>query len=135
MKQRLFLTFPLYLLLTACGPIYDTAYRFLPPEDSSGRVCIYQCENGRLQCRTIQEMQSRNCEAWSNQDVANCEANIRIYQNREPKWYECTGESCSPDYDQCDLSYRNCYEACGGRVISETRCVANCQSLAPSPVN
>jgi hypothetical protein len=35
----------------------------------------------------------------------------------------CYTNDCSA---QCDLSFNMCYENCGGKVIPQTLCVANC---------
>jgi hypothetical protein len=106
--------------------MYDTTYNFEPPKSENGRVCIYQCENGRMQCGQLEQMRLDNCNARSESQRYSCEQDIRYRLNRSPKWYECGGESCSDETSRCDEQYRACFQACGGRVIAETRCIANC---------
>ncbi len=120
------------LALSSCGPIYDTVYDFTPPESNAGRACIYQCENSRGQCRQLEEYRADDCERRSDYEVERCEREIWRRKGREPKWYECGGESCSANLDRCDEQYRSCYQSCGGRIRSETRCVANCDQI-PQP--
>ncbi|MFN8392204.1 MAG: hypothetical protein U0136_18070 [Bdellovibrionota bacterium] len=125
--------FPLFALLAAvgCGPVYDTQYQFVPPENASGRSCIFQCENSRQQCRQLEDYRVEDCERHSDYEKDRCEEDLYRRKGRDPKWYECTGESCTADYDRCDETYRSCYQSCGGEVHAETRCVANCDKIPP----
>ena len=124
MKKIYFLS--LSLCLSSCGPIYNTDYQFSPPRSEGGRACIFQCEQGRMQCRQIEELQARRCEDNSRYEQQRCRDDLRYNENRSPKWYECNEDSCDPNYGRCDDIYRACYQSCGGEVNSVTRCVANC---------
>ena len=119
------------LLLGACGPIYDTQYRFTPPESGQGVSCIYQCENSKLQCRQLEEYRADDCTRRAQYEAQRCEADIWRQKGRAPKWYECGSSSCSPEYDRCETQYRSCYQSCGGRVDAQTVCVANCDQIPP----
>lgn len=112
--------------LSACGPIYSTDYNFSPPRSAEGRACVFQCEIGRQQCNEIEGLKQDRCEHYSDQELYDCERDIRRRKGREPKWYECSSRSCDADSDRCDQSYRYCYQACGGEVNQVTNCVANC---------
>jgi hypothetical protein len=124
-KRLILLCFPATVLF-GCGPIYDTTYTFIPPEDNRGQICTFQCENSKSQCIQLEEMKESNCQSRSDAQRYICEERIRAQYGREPKWYECGGETCSADEARCESQYRSCYQACGGRVIAETRCIANC---------
>lgn len=115
-----------------CGPVYDTAYSFRPPPSGTGRVCVSQCETSRRQCGQLEDLRARQCEHDSQRQRVLCEAEVRIEKGREPKWYECGSELCSANYDLCESDYRSCYQACGGEVRAETRCVANCDKIPPA---
>lgn len=115
----------LLTVLSACGPIYDTRYNFTPPNEPTGRVCTYQCENSRSSCLQMQAQMKQNCEMQNRTYEQMCETNIRL-GGREPKWYECSGQSCNDNSEMCESQYRSCYQACGGKVDSQQVCVMNC---------
>lgn len=121
--------------IAGCGPIYDTRYTFEPPRSAEGRACTFQCNQGKLQCQQIEDLNKDRCEQESRRNQQDCEYNIRITKNRSPKWYECGSDSCSADYDRCEESYRSCYESCGGRVNATTVCVSNCDKIPPPPTS
>lgn len=121
--------------LSACGPIYDTQYSFIPPKNSQGRICIGNCDNLQMQCRHIEDMRVSQCEQQSRLDRDLCERELRLDEDRSAKWYECTGISCTSDYTLCESQYRNCFQSCGGEVRAETRCVANCDQIPPHPTS
>jgi len=112
-----------------CGPMYQTDYNLVPPKTESGRACTYHCDTTKLQCRQIEQLRVDRCEMQAREDQRICENQIRWDKGRSPKWYECGGSSCSADNEQCEAQYRSCYQSCGGRVESTTRCVANCDQI------
>lgn len=118
-------------LLSGCGPIYDTQYTFIPPDDGNGRACVYQCENGKQQCEELEELKEESCEERAEAEYARCEERIYRRKGRDPKWNECYRESCSSDSERCETNYRSCYQSCGGKVNAETVCVANCDQIPP----
>ena len=122
----------LALMLCSCGPLYETRYSFTPPRDYNGRSCVISCETSRLQCKQLQQMQYNTCEQQSRLEQDRCEFNIRL-EGREPKWYECSSSYCSNDTESCESTYRNCYQLCGGSVIAEDVCVANCEVPQQQP--
>ncbi|GEM_PF-704156 len=132
--SRLILTSAIVFLGTSaigCGPMYDTRYTMIPPSSSSGRVCIVQCENSKYQCEELEELRKERCEERAESEYNRCEWQTRRSEGRQPKWYECSRDSCSADSGKCEQRYRSCYESCGGRVSSETVCVANCEQARP----
>jgi hypothetical protein len=118
------------LVLTSCGPIYETRYTFSPPRSGEGRNCTYQCEHSKQQCREIEEMRAQRCEEHSRWETERCQRDLERRGKKE-HWYSCGGDSCSADYDRCESSYRSCYESCGGRVNSEEVCTMNCEKAPP----
>lgn len=122
----------LLFCLSACGPIYNTDYQFSPPSSSGGRACVFQCEQGRMQCRQIEELQASRCQDHARYEQQRCRDDLRYNENRSPKWYECSAESCAENYDRCEDIYRACYQSCGGEVRATTRCVANCDQARKS---
>ncbi len=117
------------IFFTGCGPIYDTQYTFDPPEGGSGRACVAQCETSKFQCEQLEEMKADRCRDRAEREAEQCRNRVYWKEGREPKWYECGTDSCSTDAEKCESRYRSCYQTCGGRVRSETRCVANCDQV------
>lgn len=117
----------LLLGLWGCGPIYDTRYTFSPPQSSEGKTCTFQCNQIKLQCQQLEDMNNDRCQRDSERERRDCEWEIRMTKGREPKWYECGGSSCSVDYARCEETYRSCYESCGGKIVAERVCVMNCE--------
>jgi hypothetical protein len=113
-------------LVTSCGPVYDTNYSFSPPRSAEGRSCIFQCEQSKLQCQQIEDLEASRCRDFAQREERRCRDDIRYNENRTPKWYECSSESCSSDYERCETMHRACYQSCGGEVNVNTNCVANC---------
>lgn len=110
--------------LSACGPVYDTQYTFLPPEDSTGRACVFQCDNSKLQCQQLQDQSAELCESRAEREYDRC---VDKYGEKK-----CYRDYCSSsDHERCETQYRSCYQSCGGNVRSETVCVAFCDG-APS---
>lgn len=114
-------------LISSCGPMYQTDYMMTPPKSASGKACVFQCENGKYQCQQLEDLKAERCESRAQADQEACERKIAWEKGRDPKWYECGRESCDADYERCERSYRACFQACGGTVKQETRCVANCE--------
>lgn len=111
--------------VVSCGPQMQTNYQYFPPENPQGQACIFQCENSRMQCQHIQDMEYQRCQDRAEDRYQRCE-DSNEYRRKDDKQY-CYREYCSsPDGERCDNSYRSCYQSCGGRVTSETVCVANC---------
>ena len=106
------------MFLAGCGPMYETRYNFLPPESASGRACIFQCDNGKMQCEQIEDMQKERCEDRADRDYDRC-------RDRGEKY--CYRESCSADYTRCEDRYRSCYSSCGGKVEKYEMCVSFCE--------
>lgn len=123
--------FLVLLLLSACGPIYETRYDFTPPRDERGRSCTYSCETMRQSCTSMQRQTQWQCERMAEQQESLCESQIRWSEGREPKWYECSRPSCTADEEMCNSQYRACYQGCGGDIRSYQVCTMNCDQIQP----
>jgi hypothetical protein len=118
-KTYWLLILPGLYLFTACGPIYQTEYSFIPPTNEQGRACVFQCENGKLQCAQIEDMRKERCDDRAEHEYYRC-------QDRGEKY--CYRESCSADYENCESRYRGCFQSCGGKVESKQVCTAFCNA-------
>ena len=116
----------LVMAFSGCGPVYETNYSYVPPSDMSAQTCIFQCQNMKMQCEQLEQMQASRCEDRGERERERCEREIRR-KGKEPKWYECGSTTCSVDYERCEMNYRSCYVACGGQVNAEQVCVFNCK--------
>lgn len=136
----------LLLLLGACGPQYKTFTTYNPPADAAGRQCLVHCGDQRQSCRQQIGFEKQQCRLDAQREAQNetfrrqneYQAELIRYQTgqrgdlpsppdpAEPEYWRCDSderqaeERCTQDYDQC-------YQNCGGRVVYETRCVANCE--------
>jgi len=132
--MRKLLVFILLTLLQACAsPLYQTFYSYDPPDTPEGKACIFQCENTRMQCEQLDDMRNNNCEQRAEMKYETCKQKAEIaYEKCKSSggkyciegW--CNKETCSST-NQCVNQYQRCYSTCGGRVTSETRCVAHCE--------
>lgn len=116
------------LLLASCGPIYETNYRYTPPNDPLSRPCISQCLADKGQCRNTAELKAENsrlrCERDSRDDYERCLGNAKGEQGRA----SCSRRNCGQDanYGFCEADYRTCFQSCGGSVDEERLCTFNC---------
>lgn len=138
------------LLVAACGPRYETRYRYTAPPDSpDSRQCLQSCEFQRQQCLVIEDNRYQLCTLQAANDAYRCQAEARYDYDRCLRYHDdqperchyqrgfCPQRACWRDDRHCGELYRSCYVACGGSVESETMCVANCDEapadLLPAP--
>lgn len=116
------------LLLGACGPIYQTEYRYQPPLDEQGRACVAHCEAGKSQCRVNADLRAENrqlkCESAARDDYERCLFNAKGDSSKT----SCLRRRCSEPAasDSCAADHRVCFESCGGVVQSQQVCSFNC---------
>ncbi len=119
----------LLILLSACGPIYSTKYRFIPPQDVWSRQCITECLRINDNCYTQAENRAAKermqCEQAASIRYATCIATAKT---------EAASKNCSQhsfcnqtaDTSRCDSEYRHCYQNCGGIVEAYQVCEFGC---------
>ncbi len=138
----------LIFFLISCGPIYETRYNYLPPNDSEGRSCVnyclqgksscqMSCQNNKNTCSTISSVASMFTGSYSKDIKSKCKSKSHggITDTK------CEGSSfgvsapkvtadCNEDYkdciDSCNDNYNNCYTNCGGTVNPYQVCTAFC---------
>ena len=132
LRFRFFALIGLLQVITACGPIYSTEYKFVPPKSSGGKSCLDRCPDMKDQCLEIEELNKDECEEINRRHMEDCEDEISRKEHRAPKWNECGKiKGCGVSTERCEEAYRSCYRACGGEVIEEQVCVANCDQIKP----
>lgn len=143
------LSLSIAMLLTACGPVYQTHYKFHPPKSWKGRRCINHCLKARTQCRNRCHRVEQQCRFAAKQagQIRYLEylASEHMQHDRSVSHAKSKGQPipASPqlksagdfiDYSGCHHScgcnqdYRQCYSNCGGQVIAITRCVRFCKT-------
>lgn len=116
------------LLVVSCGPIYETNYRYTPPQDPLSRPCISQCLADKGQCRNTADLKAENqrlrCELEARDDYERCLSNANGEQGRN----SCHRRTCSENasYGQCGSDYHTCFQSCGGIIDEERVCTFNC---------
>ena len=104
------------------------------------QACVAQCSAAREACLTPARAEFAAC-----QDRAALEQNI-CRSNAQIDFEVCQGANAPdgrdlhlPDLrvpavprasaiDACEADHRRCFAGCGGTVVEEPRCVANCPS-------
>src|SRR3990167_3408790 len=133
MLRKITRAFPILasILLTACGPVYQTTYTYDPPDAWSGRKCVNRCLEVKSQCNIECSRNNQVCVAEARE---NGDFRYRQYVREQRRlnkpvvlgpedFIDTNGcySGCS-----CDSDYRECYMNCGGKVITHQRCVAFC---------
>ena len=127
--------------LAACSPVYEPAFRLEAPEplDAQARQCIADCNAGREACFSPARDEVAACTSRALLQQDQCRSNAQIdYQICQSAYAPegqncflrlCERPACEPvAIRACEADYRRCFAACGGRVVEERRCVANCPS-------
>jgi hypothetical protein len=130
-------------MAAGCGPVYEPVYRFEPPpagaEEAGARRCLAACEAARAACLPPARDRLAACEARASLSQDLCRSNARIDFEICRSAFEPTGSVCVPricqrprcppvEAEACESDYRRCFAACGGTVVEERLCVANCPS-------
>lgn len=131
----------LLLAAGACAPVYEPSFRLETPDtlDAAARQCLDACDVAREACfvpaRDAFAQCSEHAILVQNQCRANAQIDYQICQSAYgPEGQVCVPAvcqrpRCTPDaLDQCEADYRRCFAGCGGRVVEDRRCVANCPS-------
>jgi hypothetical protein len=129
-------------IAAGCGPVYEPVYRFEPPagaQEAGVRRCLAACETARAVCLPPARDRLAACEAWASMSQDLCRSNARIDFEICRSAFAPEGQVCVPricgrprclpvEVEACEADYRRCFAACGGTVVEERRCVANCPS-------
>lgn len=111
------------LILTGCGPVYETQYTYVRPENPEGVTCIFQCENTRMQCVQSEQLKRQNCEA--NNRIERLEYERCVSKKGKDKCFEYW-TFCESNEASCTVLYNQCYHSCGGQVQATRVCVYDC---------
>lgn len=118
-------------LLTACGPIYETQYAYVPPHSNMGKMCVANCTQGKSMCEQMCQMRKQQCLSDARRDAREDYREYKYDRHREgqavkkderdfDRSYRCN-EACN-----CAPQFNSCYAACGGQVLEKQVCVAFC---------
>jgi hypothetical protein len=131
----------LALALAGCQPVYETGYRFEPPADGGERAatCVASCAAAQEACLKPARAEFAACQGRASMQQDQCRAQSQIQFEicqgaYAPEGLTCIYQICH--FQQCDqggiaaceADYRACFAGCGGKVVEEPRCVANCPS-------
>ena len=127
--------------LASCQPVYETGYRLDPPVGGgeAAQACVASCEAAQAACLIPAREEFAACQNRSvmMQDI--CRSNAQIdYQTCQRAdapngatciFRICPYRPCEPAaINLCEAAYRRCFAGCGGTVVEEQHCVANCPS-------
>lgn len=132
----------LLLALVACGPVYETGYRFEPPEDAASpavQQCLAACNASQAVCQASAQEDLRRCDEQASLRFSACQARAQLDFELCRGDARTTGETCimplcqrpacsTAAVDSCAAGYRRCFASCGGVVVEEQRCVSGCPS-------
>lgn len=121
------------IFLGACGPIYQTTYRYQAPVTSEGRMCANscldkmsacksQCETEAAQCRHIKSLEGENAylRYLNEQKTKGAKADKTLINFQD---FSSCSNGCQ---ERCENVHRICHVNCGGDVLEERRCTAFC---------
>lgn len=131
------------IILTACGPVIETHYDYMPPSSQAGMQCVLSCQQAQNQCQRDAAEAVEECRYQEDRRVEDAYAEARERYDRDLLLYAASPEKFSkpaeptkgyPSYYQCDNrgsqcqpNFNMCYRACGGQVAERQVCVANCE--------
>ena len=132
MVSKKLLLFSTILLISACGPIYETKYSFVSPQTDKGKQCIGQCLQTKNKCDTECAKKRLSCRQEEYLKASGA-YNLYIMQKAQRNEIILMTQDDFADYGRCDAlcnvcneNYRLCYTGCGGKIIEKKECVAFC---------
>ncbi len=120
------------LLLSGCGPIYQTTYSYKPAPSSSGKLCTAQCFQTKNSCQQICQLQDQNCRLQAHQEAYYRYSEYLREQKAAGKKARQQLSSFDHSYTRCNNSchctadFNACYQSCGGQVMTKRICTAFC---------
>ncbi len=128
-------------LAGACNPVYEPSFRLQMPDplDAAAQQCLADCEAAKQACFVPAREAFAQCSEHAllvqNQCRANAQIDYQICQSAYgPEGQTCFHAACprprcAPEaLNLCEADYRRCFAGCGGTVVEDRRCVANCPS-------
>ncbi len=110
------------VLLLVSGCLF-TQYRYEPPVDEAGQYCVLGCQVEQKRCSSAKEYRCTEGVRSKKQarKYVQCldHADSKKDRRRCERQYVPSESRCDYVYVgwNCDGDYRQCYSACGGRVI------------------
>ncbi len=140
--MRLIFLLLIGLLLTACGPRYETEVTLIPPRGQRGQACVEQCQSLREACTDHCAANQRQCEKRArmedDMDRSLYSSSLRggpfagygagiglggVYGGGLRGYQLCQPTACE---SHCAEEMYACYTPCGGTVQRTTRCAQHC---------
>jgi hypothetical protein len=116
MKLRIALA-AIFFCLVSCTFYH---YEYIAPKTEAGKNCAMQCLNTKNVCYANMQSQTQiEHSSCVQQNLLNYEVCVNRTKNRDeakncnPNSLYC---STSPNYFNCDETYRQCFSICGGTV-------------------
>ncbi len=130
-KLKLVLVTVLVALIAACGPIYSTNYKYIPPQSENGRMCIANCSSNNNTCEQMCNSNRTSCRMMNTTADLAAAAIDKGKTTTKRANTNANRSNCDYEYnicrDNCGDNYRSCYQNCGGQVIAERVCTAFCK--------
>ena len=120
--------------LAACSnqPVYKVTYDYTMPSKEGN--CVAQCQSSRMACEANrineEKLTNRQCAQNLHQQYRQCVA--ASLQSQVPANQSGCGldldicQVSQVDYSSCTDMYHQCFQACGGKVEEQRRCVNHC---------
>jgi len=121
----------LLCFLTACGPVYEKKYSYVPPKGDIPRMCIAQCYNAKTHCEQLCKLHHENCIAMERREARHDYQEYKRDRRHDNKPIDRDRASFDRSYTcnttcQCKPAFNTCYSACGGTVHEHKKCIAFC---------
>jgi len=108
----------------ASSPVYQIQYDYLAPESAEGKVCTQQCETAKTQCEEAVNKEFEQERLKLQQAYQQCL--LTQSSSRSPILCNDPSKAIKPDYSNCVVGRKGCFEHCGGKIEERNVCVRNC---------
>jgi hypothetical protein len=107
-----------------------TEFDLVAPTTYEGKTCVMRCGSQRTQCRDNKQQQYINCDHYNRMAALEFD---RCLASGATNCYSPTAPPCERPCsstgacaDECEAEYRQCYQSCGGQVVSREVCTGDC---------